>query len=100
MPEPPGVPEIYADVVQVATSNLGIFFGFRAFAPLYSEPDAPEAQDDIPLRLKALVRMDPKDAKAFAILLRASLKRYEGDHGTIPLPDGFSEAIDLGVDEW
>jgi hypothetical protein len=103
MPETASVPEIYADIVHISTGNLGIFLGFRAATPfdqVSSESDESESQPGMPMPLKAVVRMDPKDAKAFAILLRASLKSYEEEGGTIPLPAGFAEATGLEVDEW
>ncbi len=89
-----GVPEIYADFAQIATGNLGVFLGFRSIAPLLVEPG-----EEIPSELKAIVRLSPGQAKAFAIMLRTSLKNYEREQGVIPLPVGVLEGHSE-IDEW
>jgi hypothetical protein len=68
MPETRGVPEIYADFVQIATGDLGIFLGFRSVQPLQAIPleTEDEAQrPEMPTELKGVVRfsqteMDPE----------------------------------------
>ena len=103
MPETTGVPEIYADFVQISTGSLGTFLGFRAIIPMaFISPELGESEfePEVSTGLKAIVRLDQQNTKAFAIMLRRSLKQHEDEYGTIPLPAGFSEAIALGVDEW
>ena len=103
MPETAGVPEIYADFVEIATGNMGIFLGFRAIMPfgmVSPESDESESQAEPPTPLKAVVRLTQEDAKVFAIMLRRSLKKYEDDFGPISLPDGFSEGTEPAADEW
>jgi hypothetical protein len=103
MPEIPGVPDIYGDFVQIATSELGIFLGIRAVKPLDSMPleaDDSEAQPEMPTELKAVVRFSQMQAKVFAIMLKRSLQEYEQQSGLIPLPPGFAEQVDLAADEW
>ena len=103
MPDTQGVPEIYADFVQIATGELGIFLGFRAITPLVLPLQAAgdlEAPSEMPNELKAIVRFNQAHAKAFAIMLKRSLKNYEQDFGEISLPPGFAQQLDLAVDEW
>ena len=103
MPETQRVPEIYADFVQIATSELGIFLGFRAAVPLditISEDDGSETQAEAPTELKAKVRFSQAGAKTFAMLLRKALKEYEQNYGAIPLPPGFVEQFGPVADEW
>lgn len=98
-----GVPEIYADVAQIAVSNVGIFLGFRAINPvrlLSQEAINPETQQTVPAELKAVVRLTPTDAKILAIMLKRALKGYEQDSGEIPLPPEFAPTVNLGDDEW
>ena len=59
-----------------------------------------ESQFSVPTASKAIVRLNQQDAKAFAMMLRRRLRGYEEENGPIPLPTGFTEAIDLSVDEW
>ncbi len=103
MPDTQGVPEIYADFVQIATGELGIFLGFRAIAPLVLASQGPsdiETQPVMPTELKAIVRFNHPGAKAFAIMLKRSLKSHEEDFGEISFPPGFAEQVDLAIDEW
>ncbi len=101
MPAIDGVPEIYADVVQIATGNAGIFFGFRAVSPFNAEESLlqdPGAEPPSPL--KAIVRMSQEDAKIFAIVLRHALKQFEVDHGVIDIPEEFYQSANAGNDAW
>ena len=90
MPETDGVPDVFADFVQISTGDMGIFLGFRAINPL--DPEWPQVEGleettdpPIPTMLKAVVRLNLSEAKAFAILLKRSLLEYEEEHGLIPL---------------
>ena len=103
MPENRSVPEVFADFAQIATGNAGVFLGFRAINPLRLEsrelPDS-NPQPEIPTELKAVVRLNLEEAKIFAIMLKRSLKQYEGQNQEIPLPAGFRDQSDLADDEW
>ena len=103
MPETQGVPEIYADFVQIATGDLGIFLGIRSVKPLEAIPletkDAAE-RPEMPSELKAVVRFNQVQAKIFAIMLRRSLKEHEQQAGVIPLPPGFVDQLGMAPNEW
>ena len=101
MLNPSGIPEFYADLVQIALGEAGIFLGFRAISPLEitsPEEDDPDSLEIAPLR--AIVRLSPENAKVFAIMLKRSLKTYEDEAGPIPLPREFMEIYTSDTDEW
>ncbi len=103
MPDSVSVPEIYADVVHVVTTNLGVFLGFRAVAPFdmaHAENEEPESESVEPMPLKAIVRLSQEDAKTFAIMLRRALKRYESQNETIQIPEEFTQLLAAENDEW
>ena len=101
MLNPSGIPEFYADLVQIAVGEAGIFLGFRAIAPLEITPPEEDAPDFLELApIRAIVRLSPENAKIFAILLKRSLKTYEGEAGPIPLPRDFTENYTSDTDEW
>ena len=98
-----GIPEIYADFVQIAISDIGIFLGLHSASPFLAESlgsDADDDASDAPTELKAKVRFSQTGAKAFAIQLRRALKELEENQGIIPLPSGFSQQFDVSADEW
>ena len=83
MPANDGVPEIYADVVQIATGNSGIFFGFRAVSPFNAEESLlQDSGAEPPSPLKAIVRMS------------------QVDHGVIDIPEEFYQSANAGNDAW
>lgn len=97
------IPDIFVDFVQIATSDVGIFLGLLAAAPLQSGlPDTDEESTMVgaPTELKAKVRFSQAGAKAFAILLKQALKEHEQQHGVIPLPPSFLQQVDVSADEW
>ncbi len=103
MPKTQGVPEIYADLTQIATINLGTFLGFHAFSAtdvLTSGASDSETEPEITYDLKAVVRLTHEDAKIFAIMLKRALKDYEQDFGEIILPQEFIALVDLTANEW
>ena len=97
------VPEIYADTVDVVTTNLGIFLGFRAvglFGLPHSERDESGSGEAIPMPLKAIVRLSQEEAKTFAIMLRRAIKQYESQNGTIGIPEALVQLLENENDEW
>jgi hypothetical protein len=103
MADPQGVPDVYADFVEIATTQFGIFMGFLAVKPLdlnLSDVSSTQNQPEMPTELKAIVRFSPAQAKVFAIILRQSLQDYEEGSGVIPLPSGFAERYNIEDNEW
>lgn len=97
------VPEIYADTVDVVTTNLGVFLGFRAvglFGFPHSKEDESGSGEAIPMLLKAIVRLSQEDAKIFAIMLRRAIKQYESQNETIRIPEEFTQLLAAENDEW
>ena len=103
MTEVGSVPEIYADVVQIATGNVGVFLGFRSVTPFILTPgqsEEPESHIEAQPPLKAVVRLSAGNAKVFAILFRRALKQYEEDFGVIPIPEELSQLLGSADNEW
>ncbi len=103
MPESQRVPEFYGDFVRIMTGELGVFLGVVSAKPLDVMPPNQGDSDSIaemPSELKAIVRLGHPQAKILAILLKRSLKEYEQETGTIPLPSDFLEQLDMLSDEW
>ena len=99
-----GVPDVYVDFVQVATSGLGVFLGLHAASPLHlASLDSDDREGTFigsATELKAKVRFSLGGAKTFSILLRRALREYEEQQGEIPLPLGFQGQANVSEDEW
>ena len=101
MLSPGGIPEFYADLVQIAVGEAGIFLGFRAVAPLpVTSPESDEPYSEAPAPIRAIVRLSKENSKIFAIVLKRSLKNYENEFGPITLPTDFTETFPLETTEW
>ena len=73
------VPDVYADHVQVMTTEWGVLMGFRATSFPIDIPIGISAVESIQVetQLTAIVRMGHVHAKALAVILRNHLKDYE-----------------------
>ena len=98
MPNEPAIPDIYADLVQIVSTEFGIILGLRAIPLL--DPMQSDEEEDAPPELKGIVRLSRTQAKIFAIVLKRALKELEDQNGPIPLPAGFVEQIQPTEDEW
>ena len=96
MPNEPAIPDIYADLVQIVSTEFSIILGLRAI-PL---PHLMQSDQDDPPELKGIIRLSQTQAKIFAIMLKRALKGLEDQNGPIPLPTGFIEQVHPTDNEW
>ncbi len=101
MPNEPDVPDIHADLVQIACTDLSVILGLQALAfPLQTNEESSDDTSSPSPELKAIVRLSPTQAKIFAIMLKRALQELEGRDGLIPLPSGILEQLKRELEEW
>ena len=98
MPNEPTIPDIYAELASIVCTDINIMIGFRAMP--FPHTMQTDDEDDNPLDLRAIIRLNHAPAKVFAIMLKRALKELESRNGSIPLPADFMESIGLAEDEW
>ena len=94
------VPDVHADVVQVALTDTSIILGFRSVQLEPRPQHDDEDREEVVAELKAIVRLSTGDAKAFAIMLRRAIKSFEERNGVVALPAQFAEQVMSSEDEW
>jgi len=83
--------EYFSDVFWTTLSpwSAALTFGLRQASP--NEKDTP----------KIRVRMPLQQAKALAVILLRSVRRYEGDANlTVELPDGLLKSLGIPLEDW
>ena len=104
------VPEIFADNVVIATGEAAVFLGFQLIpSPISNVLPGSDPQEGtyqqtelqaIRPELKAVVRLNPTQAKIFAIMLKQALMDLEEKMGVISLPPGFAERTGSAGGVW
>ena len=88
------IPDVYSDQFHMATTTWGGGLHFGAYPVAWPQEQGPKAET------KAITRMSHQHAKIVAMTIHKQLKRWEREHGEVPIPAHVFEKLELSPEAW